>query len=204
MPVVCIVDITAIGNARLRMNMIYRMQIKKASIIAFSKCDLLTDAPDRDRLMEQFISAFPEKQNCLIQSADLYQELMKIDSHVKTEKHEWMLLVSNQDLTASIYQETTYQFGTDKFFDTEKLTRFFKNHSSIIRAKGFVKTMSGWNLFNFTLSGCTFEPCLPKTQHDLAIIVEQTQQIKVAFDNKSLLHELVLEATTPANMAISF
>jgi uncharacterized protein YifN (PemK superfamily) len=78
-------------------------------------------------------------------------------------------------LTDSIYRELNYQFETGKIFDIEKLTQFFKNQPSIIRAKGFIQTQSGWRLFNYTLSGCTFEPCLPKNESEMVVIEEKSE-----------------------------
>jgi G3E family GTPase len=176
MPVICLVDILLTENPRLQMIQIYRAQIYKSSVIAFSKCDLLKDTAERERLTEQFKSAFPEKQDCIIQSENLFYELMNFDSILKKEENKYrMLFASNQDLTDSSYQEMNYQFGTDKIFDIEKLTQFFKNQPSIIRAKGFVQTKTGWNLFNYTLSGCTFEPCLPKSKSEMVVIAEKSE-----------------------------
>jgi len=174
MPVICLVDILLTENPRLQMIQIYRAQISKSSLIAFSKCDLVKEASEKDRLTELFKSTFPEKQDCIIQSENLFYELMNFDSIVKKEENKYrMLFASNQDLTDSSYREMNYQFGTDKIFDIEKLTQFFKNHPSIIRAKGFIQTKTGWKLFNYTLSGCTFEPCLAKTQNELVVIIEK-------------------------------
>ena len=193
MPVICLVDILLTENPRLQMIQIYRAQIYKSSVIAFSKCDLLKDTAERERLTEQFKSAFPEKQDCIIQSENLFYELMNFDSILKKEENKYrMLFASNQDLTDSRYREMNYQFGTNKIFDIEKLTQFFKNQPSIIRAKGFVQTKTGWILFNFTLSGVAFEPCLPKTQNELVVIIEKTgagliQELEFEFDSTHTL-----------------
>jgi G3E family GTPase len=157
------------------MNQIYRAQISKSAIISFSKCDLLKDTAERERLLKHFKSTFPEKQDCIIQPENLFYELMNFDSIAKKEENKYrMLLTSNQDLTDSSYREMNYQFGTDIIFDIEKLTQFFKNQPSIIRAKGFIQTKTGWNLFNYTMSGCTFEPCLPKNKSELVLIAEKS------------------------------
>lgn len=176
MPVICLVDILGIENPRLQLNPIYRMQIAKASIIAFSKCDLLKDIVYQELLIVRFKSMFPEKQNCLTRSANLFQELMGNDSCVKKEENKYrMLFVANPNLNDSNYQEVHYQFGADQVFDTEKLIQFLNAHPSIIRAKGFVQSKEGWRLFNFTLSGITFVPCLPQPQNELIVIEEQSE-----------------------------
>ncbi len=111
MPVICLVDIVGIENPRLQLNPIFRMQISKANVIAFSKCDLLTNTIHQERLIEQFKSSFPEKQNCLIQSANLFKELMNTGSRLKEVENKYMLLFdSKQDLTDGNYQEMNYKF----------------------------------------------------------------------------------------------
>lgn len=174
MPVICLVDILGIENPRLQLNPIYRMQIAKASIIAFSKCDL-TDAAHEEILMNRFKYIFPERRNCLIKSANLFQELIKPDSgEIRQENIYKILFGIDQELTDSNYQEIHYQFGAEKVFDAEQLAQFFKIHPSIIRAKGFIQTKAGWNLFNFTFSGISFESCLPKLQNEMVVIAEKT------------------------------
>ena len=175
MPILCLVDILGIENPRLQLNPIYRMQIAKADMIAISKCDLLTNVTTQNRLINQFKSTFPDKQNRLTQSVDLLQVLMNIDFRIKKEEDKYGILFGTmQDLTDSNYMQENYKFGADKIFDAERLTHYFNHHPSIIRAKGFVLTTTGWNLFNFTLSGATFEPCLSKNQSELIVIAERS------------------------------
>ncbi len=117
-------------------------------MIAFSKCDM-TDTAHQELLIDRFKSAFSEKQNCISLSANIFQELLGMDSRVKPEENKYrMFFGTNPDLTDSNYQETNYQFGADKIFDAEQLAQFFTIHPSIIRAKGFVRLKAGWNLFN--------------------------------------------------------
>ena len=180
MPVICVVDILGIGNPRLQMNPIYRMQIAKADIIAISKCDLLPNIDFQARLIDQFKSTFPDKQDCLTLSVDLLQVLTDMDFRVKKEQDKYgMLFGTMQDLTDSNYQQENYKFGADKIFDAERLTHFFNNHPSIIRAKGFVQTKTGWQLFNFTLSGASFEPCPSKNQNELIVIAEKSASLSI-------------------------
>ncbi len=80
------------------------------------------------------------------------------------------------------------KFDVDVIFDSGKLAQFFVSHPSILRAKGFVQTESGWNLFNYSLTGFSFEPCLAKIQNELVVIAEKSdmhpfQNIKGEIEN---------------------
>ena len=68
------------------------------------------------------------------------------------------------------------------FFWTEQLKQYLIAHPLIIRAKGYIQTETGWNLFNYSLSGCIFEPCLSKEQNVLVIIVENSPVEKYSFE----------------------
>lgn len=82
MPVICMVDILLIENPRLQINQIYRAQISKSGLIAFSKCDLLKDTAERERLINQFKSNFPEKQDFIIQPESLFDKIFDIEKLV--------------------------------------------------------------------------------------------------------------------------
>ena len=71
------------------------------------------------------------------------------------------------------YQEKHFQFGLNTFFDSEKLINFFNAYPEIFRVKGYIQTENGWMLFNFTLSGCTFEPCKAKEKNELVLIAQK-------------------------------
>jgi len=177
MPIICLVDIAIIENPRLKLIPIYCNQISKADVIVFSKCDLLTEALEKDRLVEKFKSLFPEKQFC-IDSSDLEQfsSLLDIDFETKAEEFKYRYISSSYpNLTDVNYLGKNYIFGEGIIFNTEKLALFFKNHASIIRAKGHIQTEKGWNLFNFTLSDCNFAPCEAKTLNEIILITEKSE-----------------------------
>jgi G3E family GTPase len=176
MPVICMVDITAIENTRLQMNFIYKNQVSRAGWIVFSKNDLLPETKFRDQLIGKFKSLFPEKQY-FFSSENLTPTLLNMNFLNDETQNNQFIYASNAGLADKIFEERYFQFGIDTLFDTEKLTNFFQEHPSIFRAKGHIQTENGWKLVNFTLSGCTFETCLPKNQGEMVIIAEKSADL---------------------------
>lgn len=173
MPVVCMVDLTAIENTRLQMNFIYKNQISRAGWIVFSKSDLLSEVGIREQLVGKFKALFPEKKH-LLSVEDLTTELLYLDLLNAENNKSQFVFAPDSSLMDKNFEKKYFQFEIDKLFDTEKLTSFFREHPSILRAKGHIQTENGWKLINFTLSGCTFETCLPKNQGELVIIAEKS------------------------------
>ena len=175
MPVICLVDISCIEIPRLHLLPVYRAQISKADIIAFSKCDLLEDIMTQDRLVDRFKLQFPDKQNCLILSdTKLLPLLSDHNSRFDEINSKYRIITKDSlKLTDDNYRQKSYHFEKDTFFDTAQLISFFNDHPLIIRAKGHLQTDKGWILLNFTLSGCSFEPCEAMDQNELIIISEK-------------------------------
>lgn len=175
MPVICLVDILGIENLRLQLNPIYRMQIAKADVIVFSKCDLITNEAGQKRLIKKFEESFPNKQLCQKTVTNLMQFLFGMDKWQNKEVNEYKrILWRNPNFTDRNYQEMKFKFDTDCIFDSDKLTRFFIDHPSIIRAKGHLRLETGWKLVNFTLSGYRFDPCQAKEQSEMIIITDKS------------------------------
>lgn len=178
MPVICLVDIRSIENPHLLINPIYRMQICKASLIGFSKCDLITDTSLLEHQINKFKSLFPEKYCFKFTDTNFWPTLLNMNFMVFKEENNYRMISANDPkLSDRIYMERSYIFGKDTIFDLEKLIRFFNYHPQIVRAKGHLKTGTGWNLVNFTLSGCIFELCEAKEQTELVIIAEKSDTI---------------------------
>ncbi len=174
MPVICMVDIMAIENPRMQMNMIYKNQISKAELIIFSKCDLVNKF-EQERLIEKFIMAFPHKQGSLTSYTNLLTSLLKMDSEEKVKINQsWMLSSTDPGLSDSNYLQKNYSFNANIIFDLNLLTSFFILHSFIIRGKGHIRTENGWMLVNYTLSGSTFESCQENQQSEIIIIAEKS------------------------------
>lgn len=175
MPVICLVDMTCIENSRLQLNPIYRMQITKADVIIFSKCDLVIDETEQLLLIEKFKSSFPNKRDCILIGTNLWFSLLDADIPGNTRSDTYrMISAENPNLSDSNYQEKTSLFGSDTIFDTRRVIRFFNDHPSIIRAKGHIRSEKGWKLFNFTLSGYLFEACQEKEQNEIIFISEKS------------------------------
>ncbi len=178
MSVICMVDISSLRNARLQMNAIYRSQISVADVILFSKCDLLSNSLKQDQLIEEFNNLFPGK-----------------NLHIKNENFNWSILINNEyitngkektfripaasgpELSDKNYNDTYFRFGAGRIFESEPLMHYFRDYPDIIRAKGYVRTEKGWNLVNYTLSGCIFEPCHAKEFNEFVIITEKSATV---------------------------
>lgn len=174
MPVICMVDIMAIENLRLQINMIYKNQISKAELIIFSKCDLVNKT-EQERLIEKFKTTFPDKQSCLTNEKNLLSSLLNTHSQEKVKINQYRLLSStNPGLSDSNYMEKNYSFNANLIFDLNLLTGFFILHPFIIRGKGNIRTENGWVLVNYTLTGCTFEPCQENQHSEVIIIAEKS------------------------------
>jgi len=173
MPVICMVDITGLGNQRLQMNMIYRAQIAKSDMIVFSKFDLIGDSELQNQSVLKFKALFPEKNRCLLGTmlTPLLLNMEMLNAHAQ-KNNSPRYLGENSNLTDHNYLKKHLQFGNETIFDCEKLSAFFNMHSEILRAKGHIQTQKGWILFNFSLSGCTFEPSKNKDGTNLVLIAE--------------------------------
>lgn len=173
MPVICMVDIMAIENLRLQINMIYKNQISKAELIILSKCDLFNKS-EQERLIKKFITIFPDKQDRLVYKTNLLTSILNMDSQKKVKINQYRLLSSTDPgLSDSNYQQKNYSFNANIVFDLNLLTSIFILHPFIIRGKGHIRTENGWMLVNYTLSGSIFESCQENQQSEIIIIAEK-------------------------------
>jgi G3E family GTPase len=170
MPVICMVDITCLKNPRIEKNWIYQSQIRKAERIVFSKCDLLDEA-EQIQLIEKFKTAFPEKE--LMQGEQLSIDILYPGNAVKSKKTHAGKFSVLEFAKKEDYKESTILLETDYFIDSQKLSLFFENYPSVIRAKGYLQTEKDWIFFNYTLSGIVFEKCVAKERNELVIIAKE-------------------------------
>lgn len=71
---------------------------------------------------------------------------------VSTEENKYRIIAADvPKLLDCNYQETSYIFGKDAIFDTDRLSALFNENPLILRAKGHVRTKNGWNLSNYPL-----------------------------------------------------
>jgi len=173
MPVICLVDVTVIENPRLQMNFIYKNQISKAGFIVFSKIDLVPESELLNQLIGKFKSLFPEKKNLLL-GENLTPALLDLDLANSGTQHVQFIFTPESQLTNQNFEEKLFHFENNIRFNTSKLSGFFHEYQAIIRAKGHLQTENGWQLVNFTLSGCIFESCPQKNQGELVIIAEKS------------------------------
>lgn len=176
MPVICLVDITCIEIPRFQLNPVRRAQISKADILIFSKTDLVNDKMEQERLIAIFLNQFPDKKNNLVNGKYQLADLLDINIRdgLQMNQYEMFSKVNKDLITDNHYNEVNYKFTPDTFFDPELLSHCFNTNQLIVRGKGYIRTKNGWNLFNFTPSGCSFEPCQEKEQNQLVIILEKS------------------------------
>lgn len=187
MPVICIVDITGIDNPKFQRIPIYSAQIRMSDRIIFSKCDLLDSPEQQDELVIKFKSSFFDKYSCIVGTKMTNSVLNSTDLRKKIEEgNSRNHFLPTHHLTDENFQEKVFQFGIEHIFDPEKLISLFNNHHSIIRAKGHFNTTSGWALFNYTISGCNFEPCQAKEHSELVIIFRKNESIQKEEFNKQI------------------
>lgn len=173
-PVICLVDITGIENKRLQMNPVYKMQISKSDLVFFTKTDLVSNDSDLMNFTIRFISAFPEAK--ILRKNDLNLSVLNHDLLKKKDLlPSFKFRLIDTKLIATNYLQKSYIFDILTFFNTDTLSRLLRKHASIIRAKGFLQTESGWKLLNYTLTDCTFEPCKIYVQNEIIIITDRTE-----------------------------
>ena len=195
MPVVCLVDMAGIENVRLQQLPIYRTQIRKADLIVLTKRDLLTDRAMEERVVANFKSMYPDKETVLKPEKNgFWFSLIDLgDPAAKEEIKFRMILTDEKQLKDDNYQVSSHIFKTDITFSTNRLLQYFNKNQSIIRAKGHLLTEKGWVLLNFTLSGCTFEPCEAKNQSELVIITERLKPDQTNTFNEEIMASAILE-----------
>jgi G3E family GTPase len=172
LPTICLVDILMTQNQKLQRLPIYLTQIRKASIIAFTKCDLTKDEDELNGLIGQFKKNFPDKLCLPIRSDSDFFLLFKDLETLPTSKEGKFqsAFFSSPDLTDKNFSEKELSFGPEKVFDLQKLESFFSTHTSIVRSKGYVRTITGWHFYNYTLTGFHSEPCESKESNQFVVI----------------------------------
>ncbi len=187
MPVICMVDMTGLDNPKLRRIPIYNAQIRMSDRIVFSKCDLLDSPEQQDELVARFKSAFPAKHSCFVGAKMAITILNPPGREEKTEgQNPQNHFIPAHHLTDGNFREQVFQFEADRIFAPDTLNAVFTAISSIIRAKGHIRTTKGWVLLNYTLTGCIFEPCPEKVQNELVIIFRENESIPKEGFNKQI------------------
>lgn len=175
-PIICLVDLSSIGNKRLQINPIYRNQINTAKLIVFSKSDIINDG-DKKTAISNFKELFPEKNNLIFRES-LECKILDFKSDVPKGRHKFMFN-PNENLSDSDYIQTSLRFDTVIVFAIEKLKIYFEENKNIIRAKGFLNTNNGWQLVNLTYSGVLFEKSYNKPINEIVIITLKSNQVSI-------------------------
>lgn len=199
MPVICVVDITSLDNPKFQRIPIYSAQIRMSDTIVFSKCDLL-DSPERlDELVARYKSAFPGKHSCFVGSKMTNFVLNPPDLEKKVEgRNSGNQFLPAHHLTDGNFREQVFQYNANRIFSPEALKTVFSATPSIIRAKGHIRTLNGWSLFNYTLTGYNFEPCPEKENSELVIIFDRPE-VSLAEDIRSVIEKTIIPVNKHIN-----
>ncbi|MBL7968774.1 MAG: GTP-binding protein [Prolixibacteraceae bacterium] len=173
MPVICMVDMTALDNPKLQRNLIYQSQIRMADRIIFSKCDLVDISGQRDDLLDRFRQLFPAKNywSLGITVLALYPGNTLED---QTTSETSKLLIPAHHLDDKGYIEQVFELEKARIFNIEEFDKLCREYPSVIRAKGYIRSSIGWELFNYTLSGNQTEPSPEQSASSLVVIAETT------------------------------
>lgn len=172
-PIICLVDINLVQKPKLMMIPIFRAQIVKSDSIIFTKTDLISNDSVLSELKEQFLKSFPgsdisnERLNLSLLDCTL------VNNEIKIPKQKFSLV--NPNLSTAKFSQDNFSFGSTIVFDTENLKALFREHPSIIRAKGFIQTEKGWKLLNFTLTECLFEVAEDCMETEFVIIMDKSE-----------------------------
>ena len=179
-PVICLVDINGLEIPRLQLNPVYQKQITKSDVVIFTKTDLIVNQSRLNELAQRFSTNFPQtkihnKFSIEISMLDLDLAQNQVKNSVNT------FTLFDSALSAANYLQKNCIFDADTIFDADNLRRFLVEHTSIIRAKGYVRTQNGWKLMNYTLSGCSFENSTDCSQNEIVFIADKSEEAQ--FEN---------------------
>ncbi|MCX6309669.1 MAG: hypothetical protein NTY32_12870 [Bacteroidia bacterium] len=174
-PVICLVDVTGIEIPRLQRNPVYQRQITRSDVVVFTKTDLIESESKRYELIQHFNATFPQAN--IDRKFSIEPTLLDLDFSVKeTKRLGKAFTLFDPTLSATNYLQKNCIFKADTILDTEKIKRMLLKHTSIIRAKGYLRTELGWMLLNYTLTDCHFERCNTCAQNEIVLIYENTQR----------------------------
>ncbi len=175
MQVICLVDITALNNLRIQRNMIYRAQILRSEIIVFSKCDLIDDPGQLQQIRSGFQQQFPDKL-IYLDSRQLHSGILSdisILSSQETFSGNSIFGIRLKDQPE--YFEFHYKTSGINVYDIQSIENQLFVNKSIVRAKGYLHTPEGWQLFNYTLTGKSTELCTGKASNELIVIADSPE-----------------------------
>ncbi len=176
MPVLCLVDIFSVEQARLQMNFMYKAQILQADVVLFSHCDQIEEKSRREELLAAFGKYFPDKEYYLKTEISPDDFIAKF-SFSANHKHTNVAVIYSSGLkkhTAG-YTEKTFIFDSEICFSTDRLGKLLAKYPSVLRAKGHIRDRHGWNIINFTKSGFESKRCSEKKQNEFIVILESAK-----------------------------
>ncbi|MDX9882393.1 MAG: GTP-binding protein [Prolixibacteraceae bacterium] len=175
MPVICMVNVFSIGEARLKINPLFNAQIRLADVILFSHCDLPEADQQKEKLLYEFQKRFPGKKYWLKTGICVEDFLLNLE--ISRESGDGTVYRPALHEKSTAYSEKTFTFDPEICFHTGLLDEILSGFPSVIRAKGHIRTNDGWKLVNFTRSEFNTENCTAKNLNELVIIFETSGTI---------------------------
>jgi G3E family GTPase len=188
-PIICLVDINLVNRPIIMKTPIFSTQVAKSDIVVFTKTDLISDITVLSKLKEQFLCLFPKTN---ISNDRINTSLLDYDiKNNKVENSEPKFSYLATDLSITNFWQKNFTFDTTNVFDTEKLGLLFRKHSSIIRAKGYIRTEIGWKLINYSLTECNFESCEDNKLTEFVIIADKSEPDLVNLIDSEILQTMI-------------
>jgi G3E family GTPase len=188
-PVICMVDITLVDHPRFRLNPVYQAQVRKSDIVVFTKIDLVGEPSKLESLIGLFKLQFPDATSH--KPGTTLVELITDSVNIEN-RNEKVFQIESSDprLDDNNFSRLLYTCEAERIIDSNMIKSILEKFPGILRAKGHIRTDSGWMLMNYTLSGCSFLQCAPKERNQLIVIsdklVSGQEALMVPFLNKSV------------------
>lgn len=174
-PIICLVDVYGAGNARLQMNQIYLDQLRNSDIHVISKCDLPDTSEKAAELLDWLKGKFTKKLDYLcIKEGQLPLEILNISiAEGQSGKENDLLSEYFPIFKKDKYIQYTQSLSRDSIITLLELKDVLEKNDSIIRAKGYLRTESGWVFLNLVDNNCTLEYSTPENENAVVIIQKE-------------------------------
>lgn len=167
MPSICLVDPFNFENKRIQMIPLFRIQIQRADVVVLSKCDLVDDRQKLKTIMHKIQQTFPGKLSYSF-AVNGALDVGLLDSGTPIQKGG----ILGINLSKKEIKSKTYLVPNSEIIDVESLLNYFRDDESIVRAKGYVRGLSGWRLINYTLTDQKIEVSSDLPQGVITVFAE--------------------------------
>jgi len=173
MPVICLVNLMAVGQSRMKLIPLFRWQILHADHIVFSHIDLIEDDAEKDKLIGQFKETFSGKRYCLKNSHSPRKILLgEINSPVEGMEAGYVPFFADRPQ----YEEKSFVFGSEsRVPSVYEIVLLVQRSLGIIRAKGHFYENGEWTRFNYNGQQVSVESCGERKTCELVVIFENAE-----------------------------